>query len=101
MSSIRQRGELGTDDEARSTRYSASRVPVSLRQYRRSDVYLLIAVLTGLATVVVCVFALAVVMEVGLETEDDITRPLTKTGLPNEPQERARALLNDYPIVDG
>lgn len=101
MSSVRQRGDFGTDDEAESTLYSVSGVPVSLRQYRRSDVYLLIAVLTGLAVVVVCVFALAVVMEVGLETEDDMTRPLTNTGLPSEPQERARALLNDYPIVDG
>lgn len=101
MSSVRQRGDFGTDDEAESTLYSVSGVPVSLRQYRRSDVYLLIAVLTGLAVVVVCVFALVVVMEVGLETEDDMTRPLTKTGLPSEPQERARALLNDYPIVDG
>ena len=106
MSGIRQRGDFGTDgDEAGSTLASASRAPLGFRQYKRSDVYLLVAVLTGLAVAIVLVFALAVVLEVGLGgAEDDFARPLTastKAELPKEPHARARALLNDYPVVDG
>lgn len=100
--SIRQRGDLGTDGETGSLFLRSDRrttVIPWLRRYRRSDVYLIVAVLTGLAVVLVLV--LAMVMEVGSWADERIARPYTEAELPHDPQQRAIALLKAYPVVDG
>lgn len=100
--SIRQRGDLGIDGETGSPFLRSDRrttVIPGLRRCRRSDVYLLVALLTGLA--VVLVLTLAVVMEVGSWTDDRIARPYTEAELPHDPQQRALALLKAYPVIDG
>lgn len=99
--SIRQRGDLGTDGETGSLLRSDRRTTIipGLRRYRRSDVYLIVAVLTGLA--VVLVLALAMVLEVGFWEDERIARPFTKAELPNDPQQRTLSLLKAYPVIDG
>lgn len=100
--SIRQRGDLGTDGETGSLFLRSDRrttIIPGLRRYRRSDVYLIVAVLTGLA--VVLVLALAMVLEVGFWEDERIARPFTKAELPNDPQQRTLSLLKAYPVIDG
>ena len=72
---------------------SDEKYEVSGGKSRRSYLFLLIAVI--LSVVVVVAVVLAVGLGVGL------TRSQENSDLPSDPDERAEALLTEYPVIDG
>ena len=72
---------------------SDEKYEVSGGKSRRSYLFLLIAVILGVVVVV------AVVLAVGLGV--GLTRSQENSDLPSDPDERAEALLTEYPVIDG